>query len=111
MKVACRLTATIPEDLPGARLSRRHRSACLTCQAEEVRQRALLRELAALRNEQLIAPPMVHARVMARLGPQDEQARVSRFGRGFVGGSIAATAIGAAAVFGGLAGRRARVSG
>lgn len=111
MNIACRLTATIPEDLPGSRFAQLHRSTCLKCQAEEARQRALLRELAALRSEHLVAPPMVHARVMARLGRQDEQARLSRSGWRVVGGSIAATAIGAAAVFGSMARRRARVSG
>lgn len=111
MRPRCRLTASIPDGLPGSRFAERHRSECLTCQADEVRNRALLRDLASLRDDRLLAPALIHARVMTQLGPQEAPSGASSVVRRVAGGAIAAAAIGAAAVFGEMARRRARVPG
>ena len=48
-----------------------HQYRCLRCQASAVRTRALEREMRALRNDVLPAPPEIAGRVLARLGAQD----------------------------------------
>jgi len=111
VRSVCRVVAFVPDDLPGSRLLDRHRATCLTCQAADARRRVLLRELAELRDELLVTPEAVHLRVMARLGSQEGAGTPSRRIARLFRGAIAAGAIGAAAVLGGLARRRARAAG
>jgi hypothetical protein len=108
--VRCRLTAAVPEGLPGSRAADRHRSVCLRCQADQARQRTLVRRLGTLADDVLAAPPTLHTAVMARLGPQGVPAGASRRLRRVVGGSVAA-AIGAAAVVGEVVRKRTRAAG
>ncbi len=105
----CSVAGWLPEDVTAPRMIRRHRAGCLRCQAEMVRMRGLLRDLAALRDEVLEAPPGLHAAVMADLGPQAGAARGSRVRT--AAKAVAGTAVAAAAIAGGLVLRRQRAAG
>ena len=70
-RLLCRMADAAPD---GSFLSRRfdrHRTRCLRCQADAVRQRTVSRDLGGLEDEMLEAPGGLHTRVMATLPTQD----------------------------------------
>lgn len=106
----CVVSGWMPGEVAGPAMVRRHRAGCLRCQAEAVRMRGLLRDLASLRAEVLAAPPGLHAAVMERLGDQGLGApAVSVRARVAAGAGAAVVAV--AAIAGGLVLRRQRVAG
>ena len=70
-RIICRIARSAPD---GSFLSGRfdrHRSACLRCQADVIRQRTVSRDLGDLEGETMEAPGGLHTRVMATLPTQD----------------------------------------
>ena len=66
MNLRCRLAAVVP-----GRWVRRHAGHCLRCQAQVARSRALERDLRALRDDMVPAPPGLAVAILDRLPPQD----------------------------------------
>jgi hypothetical protein len=103
----CTVAAWLPDDVATPPPVRRHRARCLRCQADAVRTRGLLRDLASLRDELLVAPPGLHAAVMARLDPPGSVPSRVRTAVTATAGTVVA----AAAIAGGLVLRRHRAAG
>jgi hypothetical protein len=107
MAVMCTVAGWLPDDVATPSQIRGHRARCLRCQADAVRMRGLLRDLASLRDEVLAAPPGLHAAVMARLGSAGATPRRIRSAVTATTGAVVA----AAAIAGGLVLRRHRTAG
>jgi hypothetical protein len=106
MRITCRLAGVLPPDVAGGAVFRGHRARCLRCQADEVRTRGLVRDLASLRAEVLPAPPGLHSAVMARLDEPPRAATAARRAMQAKVAAIVGAAMAAVAVIGGVALRR-----
>jgi hypothetical protein len=107
MAVMCAVAGWLPDDVAMPSQIRGHRARCLRCQADAVRMRGLLRDLACLRDEVLVAPPGLHAAVMSRLGSAGAAPHRIRTAVTATAGAVVA----AAAIAGGLLLRRHRPAG
>jgi hypothetical protein len=109
----CLLAGALPADLAWGPLEE-HRDSCLRCQADDARDRALLRSLRAWGEEVLPAPASLQVRVLARLGEQDaadpRRALVARAATRYAAAAGLASAA-LVALLAGLARRHSRALG